>query len=53
MAEPWIVFLYQGKEVCAFTVHGTFPGEIDATKDLLAREYGYNREDIKTELAVR
>lgn len=53
MKEPWIVFLYQGKEVCAITVHGTFPGEIDATKDLLAREYGYNREDIKTEIAVR
>ena len=40
MKEPWIVFLYQGKEVCAFTVRGTFPGEIDATKDLLAGEYG-------------
>lgn len=53
MKEPWIVFLYQGKEICAFTVHGAFPGEIDAIKDLLAEEYGYRWEDIKTEIAVR
>ena len=53
MKEPWIVFLYQGIEVWAITVHGTFPGEIDATKDLLAREYGRCREDIKTEIVNR
>lgn len=53
MKEPWIVFYCQGKEVSAITVHGTFPGEIDATKELLAGEYGCDPGEIKTEIAVR
>lgn len=53
MREPWIVFYLQGKELCAITVHGTFPGEIEATKEQLAAENGCKPEEIKTDIAVR
>lgn len=53
MREPWIVFYFQSKEVCAITVHGTFPGEIEATKEQLAFECGCKPEEIKTEIVTR
>lgn len=33
MKEEWIVFTDQhtGRELCAYTVRGTFPGELEAT----------------------
>lgn len=39
--------------MCAITVHGTFPGEIDATKEQLAAENGCSPADIKTEIVTR
>lgn len=53
MKEPWIVFYFQGKEVCAITVHGTFPGEIYATKEQLAAENGCGPGEITTEIVNR
>ena len=45
--EPWTVFSYQGKELAAYTVRGTFPGEMKATRDQLAAENGCRPEDIQ------
>lgn len=53
MKEPWIVFYFQSKEVFAMTVHGTFPGEIEATKAQLAAENGCGPGDITIEIATR
>ncbi len=44
--EDWIVFWHGDKELCSITVRGNFPGEIRATKELLAYEKGLNPEDI-------
>ncbi len=53
MKEPWIVFYFQGKEVCAITVHGVFPGEIWATKQQLAAENNCRPEEITIEIVSR
>ena len=45
--EPWVVFTYQGRELAAYTVRGTFPGEMEATKELLAAEHSCRQEDIQ------
>ena len=47
MKALWVVFRDQnGKELCAYTVKGTFRGELAATKELLASERGIPAEDI-------
>lgn len=53
MKEPWIVFYFQSKEVFAMTVHGTFPGEIEATKEQLAAENGGDPSEITVEIVTR
>ena len=42
----WITFSLNGKEIAAFTVKGYVPGEIQATKELLAYEKGVAPSDI-------
>ena len=37
--EKWKVFYHNGKELCAYTLNGSFEGEEEATKALLAEEY--------------
>ena len=45
--SKWIVFYDStGKELAAYTVTGTFEGELEATKDLLAFEHGISPEEI-------
>ena len=51
--EKWVVFYYGEKELCAYTVRGTFEGEQEATKESLAAEYGIDTDDIKVVLEVR
>lgn len=46
--EEYIVFYHKEKELAAYTVHGTFAGELEATKDLLAYENGIAVQDIRT-----
>lgn len=48
MREQWLVFKSKltGEELCAYTLRGTFEGELDATKKLLAGENGIPIEDI-------
>lgn len=36
--EKWVVFYHEDRELCAYTAFGTFPGEVDATKEMLAYE---------------
>lgn len=51
MRDQWIKFTApDGKELGAYTVRGTFPGEMKATRELLAAENGYQPEDIKVSL---
>lgn len=45
--SKWIAFYDgTGKELAAYTVTGTFEGELKATKDLLAYEQGISPEEI-------
>ncbi len=48
MKQPWIEFIYNSKVIAAYTVEGTFPGELKATKELLAAEHGTTPEAITT-----
>lgn len=45
--KKWIVFYNsKGEELAAYTEAGTFAGELKATTDLLAFEYGIHPEEI-------
>lgn len=37
--EPWLVFFLGGKEILRYSLRGTFPGEKDATIQLLAARH--------------
>ena len=45
MSVRWIAFMYDGKEIFAYTIKGTFPGEMQAPKELLAAERGISPEE--------
>ena len=47
MKEEYLVFYHGQRELLAYTVRGTFAGELDATKDLLAYENGITKEAIR------
>lgn len=51
--EKWKVFYYQEKELGAYTLEGTFAGEEEATKELLASENQIAVEDIKVVIEER
>ena len=53
MKEDWIVFTLNGKEICAYTVRGTFAGELSATRENLAFEKGVSVNDIKVSIVKR
>lgn len=55
MKEEWIVFTdrHTGRELCAYTVRGTFPGELEATVEHLAHEHGISLEQISTRKETR
>ena len=44
--EKWKVFRLNGKELCAYTIYGTFDGEEEATIELLAEENNCKKSDI-------
>lgn len=45
--EPWIVFYApDGRELMAYTVRGTFEGELESTIKLLADESGLSESEI-------
>lgn len=51
--EKWKVFYYKGKELCAYTLYGTFEGEEQATKESLAAENKIDINDIKVKIEER
>ena len=53
--EKWKVFRDKdtGRELCAYTIRGTFPGEEDATRELLAAEEGINPDRITVSIERR
>lgn len=53
MKEPWLVFSHCGKEVCAYTLRGTFAGERENTIRQLAADLGCAPEEITTEVVER
>lgn len=55
MGEQWKVFYNSetGAELCAYTIRGTFDGEEQATRELLAFEKGIPAEQIKTRIESR
>ena len=42
----WLVFYLRGKELCRYTVSGTFAGEMQETRCLLAYENGVSLDEI-------
>lgn len=51
--EKWKVFYLNDKELCAYTMHGTFDGEEEATKGLLAYENNASVEQITVKIETR
>lgn len=49
----WVVFYHGKKELAAITLQGLFPGEIRATKELLAYEHGIPEQEISVSLQDR
>lgn len=46
--ETYLVFYHGEKELAAYTLRGTFPGERAATIELLAYENNIRPEEIQT-----
>jgi hypothetical protein len=45
--ELWIAFYApNGRELCSYTLEGTFDGEMEATKEQLAHDHGLYPDDI-------
>lgn len=55
MGELWKVFYDDktGEELGAYTLRGTFDGEEQATRELLAHDKGIPAEQIRTEIERR
>ena len=53
--EKWEVFRDRetGRELCAYTIRGTFPGERAATIELLAAENGIEPGRIEVTIETR
>lgn len=51
--EAYKVFYYGEKELCAYTIRGTFAGEEEATKESLAMENGIDIADIVVKIEER
>lgn len=50
---PWAVFYHGDKELASFTVSGMAPGEVEATKELLAYEKNIPVSEIRAVYEVR
>ena len=52
--EPWVVFTDPtGKELCAYTVRGTFSEEYIETQKLIAAENGLQVKDVLANIVLR
>ena len=55
MKDLFVVFYNKnsGKELCAYSVEGTFEGETQETIELLAYENNVDTADIETKIELR
>lgn len=53
MKEKYIVFYVNGKEKVAYTVRGTFPDELEETKNLIAYECNIDLENVIAKIEYR
>lgn len=53
MKEQWLVFYHNGKEICRYTMRGTFSGEREETIKLLAADRGISETEIITRIEER
>ena len=53
MKEPWVAFYHEGRELASYTLRGTFPGELEATAELLAAEKNIPAEAIRVAVEER
>lgn len=51
--EKWKVFYHDEKELCAYTLRGTFDEEEQATKEMLSYEEGINITEIRVVIEER
>ena len=51
--KAYMVFSLGGKELCSYSIEGTFEGELDSTLELLAGSNKCRKEDIKVEIRYR
>ena len=51
--KKWKVFYHNEKELCAYTLKGTFAGEEQSTKEYLAFEKGIDISEIKVVIEER
>ena len=51
--EEWLVFYHDGKEICSYTIRGTFAGEKEETIKLLAYEKGIPEQEIVCAIVKR
>lgn len=51
--EYWRIFKLNDKELCAYTLKGTFAGEKQETIELLAQENNVGINEITTEIMLR
>lgn len=51
--EKWKIFRLNGKELCSYTIYGTFDGEEQATLELLAEENNCKISDITVTIEER
>ena len=49
----WKVFYLNGKELMAYTMLGTFAGEEQATKEMLAYDHNVSVDDIEVKVEER
>ena len=53
MGEQWLIFRHEGRELCSYTLRGTFEGEKQATIEMLAHENGIPAKEITCTVEIR
>ena len=51
--EKWKVFYHNKKELCSYTLYGSFVGEEQATKELLSSENNIPINEIIVKIETR
>lgn len=53
MKEQYLVFYHGKRELVAYTLRGTFPGEVGSTVELLSAEHGIPKQAIRVACEMR